>query len=37
MKYLIVLVNGLTVWVTPERVKWLQDRGRILYIKEVTE
>jgi hypothetical protein len=35
MKYLIVLINGLTVWVTPKRVKWLQARGRILYIKEV--
>ncbi len=37
MKYLIVLINGLTIWATIERVKWLQAHGRILYIKEVTK
>ena len=36
-KYLVKLSNNVEVWVTADRARWLQRRGRILYLKEVSK
>ena len=37
IKYLVKLSNNVEVWVTADRARWLQRRGRILYLKEVSK